>query len=162
MQKQKGFSLIELIIVIVILGIIAGMSALLLSQGFNAFFNSENILDANYQGQLAMQRMARDIQLIRSPADISTATSGQLSFTDINNNTVSYALSGSNLNLTKNASTQTLTIGVNNLTFTYYDENGVTPPASVSVTRYIKITMVITLNNVNYTLITTVYPRNLT
>ncbi len=162
MQTQHGFSLIELIMVILIVGIIAGMSALLVSQGFNAFFNSEDILDANSQGQLAMQRMARDIQLIRSPADISTATSGQLSFTDINNNTVSYVLSGSNLNLTKNANTQTLAIGVNGLTFTYYDQNGTTPPASTAVTRYIKVTLIVTQNNVNYTLATAIYPRNLT
>ncbi len=160
MQKQYGFSLIELVIVMVILAVVAGMSALLLSQGFNAFFSSENILDANWQGQLAMQRMVRDIQMIRSPADISTATATQLTFTDINNNSISYALSGSNLNLTKNASTQTLAIGVNNLTFTYYDINGSTPPASTTLTRYIKIALTITQNNTNYTLTTAIYPRN--
>ncbi len=161
MQKQRGFSLIELIMVILILGIIIGMSSLLLSQGFNAFFSSENILDANSQGQVAMQRMARDIRLIRSPADITTATSGQLSFTDINNNTVSYVLSGSSLNVTQNANTQTLAVGVSSLTFTYYDATGTTPPASTAVTRYIKVALVITQNNVNYTLTSAIYPRNL-
>jgi prepilin-type N-terminal cleavage/methylation domain-containing protein len=160
MQKQQGFSFIELVMVIVIIGIIAGMSTLLLSQGFNAFFSSETLLDANWQGQLAMQRMARDIQLIRSPADISTATASQLSFTDINSNSISYTLSGSNLTLTVNAVTQILATGLSSLTFTYYDKNGVTPPANTAATRYIKITCVVTQNSVNYTLITAAYPRN--
>jgi hypothetical protein len=106
--------------------------------------------------------MARDIQLIRSPSDITTATSTQLSFTDINNNTVSYTLSGSSLNVTKNGSTQTLAVGINSLTFTYYNGSGATPPASTALTRYIQIALVVTQNNVNYTLTTSVYPRNLT
>lgn len=161
MQKQYGFSLIELVIVMVMLGIIAAMSSLLLSQGFNAFFSSANILDANWQGQLAIQRMARDIQLIRSPADISTATASQLTFTDMNNNSISYTLSSSNLNLTKGINTQTLAVGINSLTFTYYDQNGATPPATTAATRYIKIALVITQNNTNYTLTTAIYPRNL-
>lgn len=160
MHKQYGFSLIELVMVVVILGIIAAMSSLLLSQGFNAFFTSEAILDANWQGQLAIQRMTRDIQLIRSPADISTATTTQLTFTDVNNNTISYTLSGSSLNLTKNATTQTLAVGINSLTFTYYDQNGTTPPATIAATRYIQIGLVVTQNNTNYTLTTAIYPRN--
>lgn len=162
MPKQNGFSLIELITVIVILGIILSMSSLLLSQGFNAFSNSENLLDANSQGQVAIQRMARDIQMIRSPSDITTATSTQLSFTDIDNNTISYTLSGSNLTVTKNGNTQTLAVGIHSLTFTYYTSSGTTPPASTALTRYITIALVVTQNNVNYTLTTAIYPRNLT
>lgn len=162
MKKQNGFSLIELIIVIVILGVIVAMSSLLLSQGFNAFFNNANIADANSQGQIAIERMTRDIRLIRSPLDISIATATQLSFTDINNNAISYTLSGSNLNLTQNSTTQTLAVGINSLTFTYYDQNGTTPPASTAATRYIKVTLAVTQNNANYTLTTSIYPRNLT
>ncbi len=161
MKKQQGFSLIEMIMVILVLGILTAMASLLLSQGLNAFSSSSDLLDANAQGQVAIQRMARDIRLVRSPADISTATSGQFSFTDINNNAVSYALSGSSLNVTKNGSTQTLAVGVNSLTFTYYDRNGTTPPASTAATRYIKIALVITQNNVNYSLTTSLYTRNL-
>jgi prepilin-type N-terminal cleavage/methylation domain-containing protein len=159
MDKQQGFTLIELVMVIVILAIITGMSSLLLSQGFNAFFTSEDVLDAQWQGQIAIQRMARDIQLIRSPADISTATSSQLSYTDINNNSISYTLSGSNLTLTKNSSAQVLAEGVNSLTFTYYNNSG-SAPASNSAIRYINISIVVTQNNANYSLTTTIYPRN--
>ena len=137
--KQNGFSLIELVTVIVILGVIAGMSAALLSQGFNAYTNSANLADSNSQGQIAIQRMIRDLQLIRSAADITVASTSQLSYTDINNNTVSYALSGSTLNLTKNGSTQALADGANSLTFTYYTNAGVTPPPSSTQAGYIKI-----------------------
>lgn len=160
MKQQSGFSLIEFVIVIVILGLLAAMSALLLSQGFGAYLNSANMLDANSQGGLAIQRMSRDIQMIRSPADVTIATTNQLSFTDINNNTVAYSISGNNLILTRNGSAQTLATGVNNLTLTYYGANGMTPPSTNA--GYVKIALNITQNNVNYTLTTSVYPRNLT
>ncbi len=162
MKKQNGFSLIELITVIVILGVIVAMSSLLLSQGFNAFFNTANIADANSQGQLALERMSRDIRQIRSPSDITTATSTQLSFNDINNDAISYTLSGSNLTLTQNSTTQILAVGINSLTFTYYDQNGATPPASTAATRFIKVTLTVTQNNANFTVSTSIYPRNLT
>jgi len=160
MNKQSGFSLIEFVIVIVILGLLAAMSSILLSQGFGAYSNSSDMLDANSQGEFAMQRMSRDIQMIRSSTDVTVAGTNQLSFIDINNNTVSYSISGTNLICTRNGNAETLASGVNNLSFTYYGSDGNTPP--ISNAGYVRIALTITQNNVNYTLTTSVYPRNLT
>lgn len=160
MKKQLGFSLIEFIIVIVILGILIGTSTLLLSQGFNSYLASEDLLDANSQGEIAMQRMARDIAMIRSPNDVTIAAANQLAFTDINNDDIMYSLSGTNLIITKNTVGQILARGVNSLTFLYYGADGNTPPTSN--TGYVRIVLNITQNNVNYSLTTSVYARNLT
>lgn len=160
LKIQNGFTLIELIMVIVVLGIIIGMSSSLITQGLNAFLSGEDISDANWQGQVASQRMSRDLSLIRSPTDIATASATSITFTDIFNNSISYSLSGSSLILTQNGTAQTLADGISTLSFTYYDTNGVVT-ATTSLIRYIQFSINVTLNGVNYTLATLIYPRNL-
>lgn len=158
MQRSKGFTLIELILVIVILGIIAVAGSLLLQQGLNNYFTNQAITDASWQGQIALQTMARRLREIRSPTDITTASATQLSFTDINNNAVSYQLIGSNLLLNGSV----LISGVNNASssFAYLDSNTTTTAVLANI-RYITINLAIAKNNVNYTLRTTIYARNL-
>ncbi len=160
LMPHRGFTLLEMVMVIVILGIIIGMSSSLLTQGLNAFPTGENIVNANWQGQIAMERMSRDILLIRSPTDITTTASNNLAFTDMNNNTISYALSGTSLNLTENGNTSILADGVQSLTFNYFDKNG-TSTATPALVRLITVSINITQNNASYTLTTGIYPRNL-
>ena len=160
LKSSQGFTLIEMIMVIVILGIIIGMSSSLLTQGLNTFSTGENIVNANWQGEIAMERMSRDILLIRSPADVTTIASNNLAFTDISNNTISYSLSGTSLNLTENGNTSILADGVQSLTFSYFDKNGAST-ATTTLVRLIRISINITQNNANYTLTTAIYPRNL-
>lgn len=160
LKFQQGFTLIEMVIVIVILGIIASMSSQLLMQGLNTFTTGENIVNANWQGQIAIERMSRDISLIRSPTDISNIASNNFAFTDVNNNTLTYSLSGTDLVLTQNGSNVILARGIQSLTFTYFDKTGASTGTASSV-RLIGVSINVTGNNVNYTLSTMIYPRNL-
>lgn len=155
-SKQKGFTLIELIMVIVLLGIIAIVSSRVLIQGLNAFITGQNVVEANWQGQLALERMTRDIRALRSPSDISTATASQLVFTDTTGTTITYALSGTTL--TRNG--QALANGIAGFTLSYFDRNGGGSPATANI-RYITIDLNITEDNANYSVTTSVYPRNL-
>jgi prepilin-type N-terminal cleavage/methylation domain-containing protein len=59
---QKGFTLIEMIIVIVILGIIGGISFQVVAYGVEAFKKSSARKDLYDQGRLALERMAREIR----------------------------------------------------------------------------------------------------
>jgi prepilin-type N-terminal cleavage/methylation domain-containing protein len=59
---QKGFTLIEMIIVIVILGIIGGISFQVVASGVEAFKKSSARKDLYDQGRLALERMAREIR----------------------------------------------------------------------------------------------------
>lgn len=156
MRKHLGFTLLEVIIVMVALSIIAAASAQLLIAGGEAFSTSVNIIHANWQGQLALERMERDIRNIRSSSDISTATASALTFTDADGNNIAYALSGGNITLNGNI----LADSINSLTFTYYDENGTAGPATANI-RYIKIAINVATSEANYSLTTTAYPRNL-
>lgn len=154
-KKKLGFTLLEFILVIIVLSIIAVVSSQMLAQGLNGFLTSKNVIEADWQGRLALERMGRDIRAIRSSASITTAASNQLVFTDTNNNSVTYQLSGTNL--TRN--TQTLADGIQTLTLAYTDSSGATTAVLANI-RYIQITLNITKNNSNYTITTALSIRN--
>lgn len=160
MDSVKGFTLLEMILVILILSIIIAMSSTLLTQGLNSFANSESIMSANWQGQIAMQRIVRDIMAVRSPSDITTATASNFSFTNTNNESISYSLSGNNLNLTLNGNSAILADSIQNLTFSYFDKSG-SATATTSLIRLVRVSFNVVQNNVSYTLTTAIFPRNL-
>lgn len=155
MRKKQGFTLIEMVIVIVILSIIAGVAARVISTALNSYFDNQNIVNANEQGRLALERMTRDIHAINSPSSITTATSNTFSFIDVNGNSVTYSLSGSRL--LRNS--VVLADGVNVLAFEYYTGAGASAGTTTAI-RYINVRLNITQNNVNYTLRTTITTMN--
>lgn len=161
LKKHAGFTLLELIMVIMIISIISALGSRILSQGFTSYFNSKNLIAADWQARIALERMQRDIRAIRSPSDITTATASQLVFVNTSGNTIAYSLSGANLVRQSNAgAAQVLADGVTSLVFSYYDLNGVVT-ATLANIRYITISLNVTLNNTNFSVTTSVYPRNL-
>lgn len=156
-KKQQGFTLIELVMVIVLLTIIAAISSKIISQGLSAYLTGKNAIDAIWQGEFAMERMARNIAQVRSANDIAVQSSSEFSFTDINGNSIDYKLSGSSLLY----NTQILADGINSLSFGYYDKNGSSVGSSSINLHYVTITLNITQNNTNYTLSRAVYLRDL-
>jgi prepilin-type N-terminal cleavage/methylation domain-containing protein len=154
---QRGFTLIELVIVILVTGIIAAGASNLLYKGFLAYIEGKNISNVQYQSQLALMRMGIDLRNIRSSSDITTATSSQLTFVDINGSTVSYSLSGGQLLRNSVA----LAPSVTSLSFTYYTSAGAATSTLTSI-RYIVVTAVFASGNVSYGYSTTIYLWNIT
>lgn len=154
--KHDGFTLIELVIVIVIMGVIAVASSQLLATGLTAYLTNKNIINATAQARLALERMTRDIRAVRTSADISAASATQFTFVDTNGSSVAYSLSGTNLM----RNSQILAHGISGLTFTYYDENG-NSGAAIANIKYITILLNVTEGNTNFSVDTSVYPRNL-
>lgn len=154
-MQKKGFTLIEMVFVIIILSIIALIASRVMGAAFNSYYDNQNIVNANEQGRLALERMVRDIHAVNSPSSVTTANATSLTFTDVNGNAVTYALSGSQLQ--RNG--VTLADGVNTLTFGYYDGAGAVTGTTTAI-RYINVTLNITQNSVNYTLVTTITTLN--
>lgn len=154
--KQQGFTLIELIMVIILLAVIAKVSSQMLAQGLTAYLCSEKTTEANWQGQLAIERMVRDFRTVRSANDISLHSSSAFTFVNLNGNTVAYLLNGEDLLLNDNV----LASGVNSLTFTYYDKDG-NVVSDIANLAYVNVALNLTKNGANYNIDTAVFLRDL-
>jgi prepilin-type N-terminal cleavage/methylation domain-containing protein len=156
MKKTTGFTLIEMVIVLVLVGIITVIFSRFLITAVNSYITAKNVIDANGQALLAIERMTRDIRAVRSSSDITTATSSQITFTDSSGTSITYALSGTSLR----RNSQVLADGISTLTLAYADRNGTTT-ATLANIRYITITLNVTQGNTNFNAKSSVYPRNL-
>ncbi len=156
-QKQTGFSLIEMLLVVIILSIIAALGGQMLSTGFNSYFTGRDIINAEWQGRYGLQRMSRELRDVRSAtaADL-TMGANQITFTDNNANVITYALSGSTL--TRNG--QPLADGVSVLSFAYIEDDGITTATAEVDVWYISATVNVSLNGSVYALRNTLHPRN--
>ena len=75
MNKQKGFALIELMAVIVLVGIIASFSAFFLSTGFNAYLNPKNTTEGALNAQMALDRISMELRNISDITPTPSSTS---------------------------------------------------------------------------------------
>ena len=65
MNNQKGFALIELMAVIVLVGIIATFSAFFLRTGFSGYLNTKNNTEGALNAQMALDRISMELRNIR-------------------------------------------------------------------------------------------------
>lgn len=131
--KSKGFTLIEMIMVIVISGIIVAGSGSLLIQGIKTYLIGKTDIDTSWQASMAIERMTRDLHAATS---ITTATGSSLAIIDIYGNTIAYTLAGNKLLW----NTQILADNVQSIAFTYYDANGVST-ANAGAMCYVGISL---------------------
>jgi prepilin-type N-terminal cleavage/methylation domain-containing protein len=121
--SSPGFTLIEIVITIVILGVLSALASVIILQGARIYSTEDLRSNVHYQTKLAVERMAREARLIRSCADITAPAnpSGTLSFTDVNGNAVSFSYAGGNLSRGANL----LASGITSAQpFTFLDVNG--------------------------------------
>jgi prepilin-type N-terminal cleavage/methylation domain-containing protein len=162
-SNSKGFTLIEAIITIVIVGIISSIAAMIILEGMTASSKEQNLSNAHYQARLAMERMARETRTVRSQtvADIPTMNAANFQFTDIQGIQMGFRLNTGNIQRTQdNAVTwQTLATGVTTLNFGYLQQDGVTP-ATATTLWFVVIDMTDTQGADSLPMRTRVHPRN--
>jgi len=150
-----GFSLIELIFVVVTVSIISVVVAPVFMSGFNAFFWTSDVTNVSSQGELAMERMVREVRCIQ-PSDIVTP---------LGSSQITFSLSGTSVTYSRNLQNQItrnsdlLASNVSSLAFAYYrqDWSTATQPAEV---WSIQIAMVVSGKRAAESLRTTVFLRN--
>lgn len=137
-RPQGGFTLLELVMVMLVLSIIAGLTAPIFSQGLAATRSTRENLQSIEKLRYASERLAREIRQINyngTGYDISTMVTGNcpssgtcLVFTknDSFPTTVSIGFTGSTVNLAYSspALSATLTDEVSSLAFNYYYDPG--------------------------------------
>lgn len=99
MRLRNGFTLIEIVVVIVLTGIIAGMVAALIMQAAGTYSDEQLRSGVQYQTRLAVERISREARQIRACADITAPAnpSAALQFTDIAGGAVNFTVAGGNL-----------------------------------------------------------------
>lgn len=156
MRKINGFTLIELIIVILIIGIIAAMSSNALLQGTINYTTSQTLGTLDAQAADALERISRIARTIPTSSYITTATSSQFSFKDKTGTSYSYQISSGNL--VENANI--LSSNASTLVWTYYDKTGATT-TTTSAIRFAQAALTLTKNNFSYTYTTSINLTNL-
>lgn len=154
-MQHKGFSLIELIVVILILGIVSISGAMLIQQGFSASTTSVNLTEQTWHVRLALQRIANELMSLNS-IDAANSSSTAIKFQDQNYANVTYTLTGNNI--TRNG--VAIASNITGLIFTYFDNTYATA-ASISNTYCIGIYAVSYTKQGVFPLQTVVCPRKL-
>jgi len=157
-RPQLGFSLVELIVVIVVLGTVASMGAIVVRDGMLGYLRGREITSADWQGRLALERITRELRDIAAPNSSNIASCGgsTFSFTDINLQSITYTLSASNT-LLRNG--QPLADNVTGLNFSCLTSD-VQATATPSTVYYVSISMVVATTNTSAAHRSTVKPRS--
>ena len=158
-RRQLGFSLVELIVVIVVLGIIASMGAIVVRDGMLGYLRGREITSADWQGRLALERITREL---RDAAAIAVGSCDNsispftFAYSDINAAQISYTLNTSTLQ--RNG--QPLADNVTGLHFYCLQNNGQTYTTAPAAVYYVTVSMIVSTANTSATYRSTVKPRN--
>jgi prepilin-type N-terminal cleavage/methylation domain-containing protein len=161
--RQLGFSLVELIVVIVVLGIVAGMGAMVVRDGMLGYLRGREITSADWQGRLALERITREL---RDAAAIAAGSCDNSTFpftfaySNINAVPISYTLNTvqSITSLLRNG--QPLADNVTGLHFYCLQSDGQTYTTTPSAVYYVTVSMIVSTTNTSATYRSTVKPRS--
>lgn len=117
----EGFTLIEIILVCVLIGVMASVIIPPLHQGVQSYAVSETRGDLTSQARQAATRMIRELRNIQKEANntpnITAAATTSITFVDVLDNTITFSLSGSTLQRNSNP----LVEQVSSLQFRYFN-----------------------------------------
>ena len=160
---MAGFSLIELVMVIIVFAIISAVVAPLLSETFRAYFTGKDIAETDWQARVALERMTRELRSVRAPTDLIITSAGDITFITIDGTLIRYCLGtvggcpGLVNELMRN--TQPLASGISALSLTFLTRTGAATALPASV-FYVNIAFTATQNTMSKTNTATVSPRN--
>lgn len=125
----RAFTLIEIIVVITILGVLAGIGAPMLARLFDSFQFILYRKSLSESADTALRRISREIRRAADDTSVWTADSTTYRFDDIDGDTIQYQFSGSDLSREHNGTTDTLLTNVLSFSFSYLEDDATTPIA---------------------------------
>jgi MSHA biogenesis protein MshO len=153
-QAANGFTLIEAVVTIVLIGVLAMAVIPVIDSGVRTYATTNNSLNALSKLRYATERMAREIREVRrnplSPTNFEmTLGTNTLTFTKTDGNQVTISSGTPNVNLTYQtpAVSAVLTDLLNanaDLNFQYYLADKITQTVSLSQLAYVRISLTLT------------------
>ena len=140
-SDSKGFTLIELVMVITLLGIIGGIIALPLYQGTKGWFEATTREGITESGRIGIERMMREIRntarTVANAPCITTATATSFVFGDdpANCASINFSRAGAVAPYTVQRNGVDLANDVNSLTIIYYDGNNAVTAVVANIRR---------------------------
>lgn len=171
-RREPGWTLIEVVMVLVVFSIVATLAATLMSSMFQSYFTARDITSSDAQARVAFERMTRELRQIRSAtaADLDAASAAQVRFIDSDGNGVCFYRDAATNRLMRSTDgpatacgatgPQPLSDFVSGLNFYYYTNDGRTAAVSPTMPSYITVKVNVQDNNVSDTLRATIHPRN--
>lgn len=159
-HNEAGFTLVELVLVIILLSIVSAIAAIPLMEGARAYTSTEVRTDLTNQGRLAIERMAREIRTIRSrtAADLPGCCSAStLSLVDTAGTAIVYTSDG--VNVTRNG-VVLASAGAVTLNFSYLQQDGVTPAGLPTQVWVIQVDMTDSRGGETQAYRIRIHPRN--
>jgi prepilin-type N-terminal cleavage/methylation domain-containing protein len=83
-SRKSGFTMIELVIVIAVLGVIAGLFVRYLGEGIRMYEAVDARKELTMEVRQALIRTVREIRQVRSAADVLAANANNFSFYGVN------------------------------------------------------------------------------
>lgn len=147
-SRARGFTLVELVMAIIVLSVIAALTAPMLLKGMQAYEGTHGSLRTLDQLRYATERLAREIRETNLNAGsyaINMAAAPPLTLTKTDGVVVTVSSAGSDLNLGYSAPAvaDVLSDQYSTVAFAYFDANG-NATASGSDVRYVEITLTLT------------------
>ena len=174
---MKGFTIIELVVVIVLAGIIAGIFAMLIIQVIDIYSFVTVREDVLSETELATERMVREMRQIQKAAQaievIYLADIAEFQFVDVDDNIIGFKRDGLAIQRMEFSERDVvqyddlLADDITNMAFTYWDEDNnelsSTPLSSADIEKIkrIEISIGMERQNQDVKIDTQVYPRNL-
>jgi len=137
MEREKGFTLIELMIVVALLGILGYGISKFFTNTFKIWWQATQQIDVQQKGRLAMDEMTK---FIRQASPVTTIVVGQqagedpntmISFSHIDGRQISYYKSGDSLKRVVNLTTSDLI--PENLISIYFVPDSTMTPTQVDI-----------------------------
>jgi prepilin-type N-terminal cleavage/methylation domain-containing protein len=154
---QRGFTLIEIIVVIVILSVVSAITVKFLVDSLKIYSMTVNQKTLFDEGKLALERMGRDIRDARS---ITGTTASSITF--VRKDATAQDIAGETIIFQRNAGANTLEKVKASPASTSTIASNVTAFAVAKATNEIQLALTLSLTSgENVTLQTKVYPKNL-
>ena len=132
-EDIKGFTLMEVLVMIVVMSILFGIGAKMISTTMHSWNMITQRKQMLFEGRMGMNRMVREIRLA-DPSKITTFNPSDFNFTDIHNETIRFRLDGTTLKRNTDDLVEDLQSG-SGLQLTYLDPNGDSAASAAQIRR---------------------------